>query len=83
MLHILSDKKRRFFYEENLQKETTVLWEHDIEDGQMHGFSTNYVRVAMPYDPLLLNELSKVRLEQISASGAVLGTEVETEVYYH
>lgn len=83
MLHILSDKKRRFFYEENLQKETTVLWEHDIEDGLMHGFSTNYVRVAMPYDPLLLNELSKMRLEQISASGVVLGAEIETEVYSH
>src|SRR5690606_23390848 len=38
MLHILSDKKRRKFYEGNLGTEATVLFENDIEDGMMHGF---------------------------------------------
>ena len=46
MLHILSDKKRRRFYEENLQSDATVLFENDVENGMMHGFTENYIRVS-------------------------------------
>ncbi|OJJ17763.1 tRNA (N(6)-L-threonylcarbamoyladenosine(37)-C(2))-methylthiotransferase MtaB [marine bacterium AO1-C] len=66
MLHILSDKKRRYFYEQQLSTEFTVLFEKDIEDGQMEGFTENYVRVTAKYDPLLINELKKVRLSHIN-----------------
>lgn len=69
MLHILSDKKRRRFYEENIGRHATVLFENDIENGQMHGFTENYIRVAATYDPVLINELKTVRLTGISAGG--------------
>src|SRR6267154_345932 len=72
MLHILSDKKRRAFYESNLGNEFSVLFENDIEDGMMHGFTENYVRVAAKYDPILINEIMKVRLTSISEKGTVL-----------
>ena len=62
MLHILSDKKRRKFYEDNLGKEFTVLFENDVENGYMHGFTENYVRVVAKYDPVLINELKKIKL---------------------
>lgn len=65
-LHILSDKKRRFFYESQVQSEREVLFEKDIENGNMHGFTDNYVRVAAPYDPMLINEIQKVRLDTIT-----------------
>jgi threonylcarbamoyladenosine tRNA methylthiotransferase MtaB len=71
MLRILSEKKRRKFYEENLGKTFTVLFEEDIEDGQMHGFTENYIRVAAKYDPLLINELKQVTLNEINAKGNV------------
>jgi threonylcarbamoyladenosine tRNA methylthiotransferase MtaB len=71
MLHILSDKKRRQFYECNLGREATVLFEKDIEEGFMHGFTENYIRVRAGYDPLLINETMRVRLHSISAAGAV------------
>lgn len=71
MLRILSEKKRRKFYEENLGKTLTVLFEEDIEDGQMHGFTENYIRVAAKYDPLLINELKKVTLNEINDKGNV------------
>jgi threonylcarbamoyladenosine tRNA methylthiotransferase MtaB len=83
MLHILSDKKRRAFYEYNLGKEATVLFENDIEDGQMHGFTENYVRVSAKYDPLLINELKKVHLAAISEKGLVHVDEVEFPVFAH
>ncbi len=83
MLHILSDKKRRVFYEENLGQEMDVLFENDIEEGFMHGFTQNYVRVSAKYDPLLINEIKKVRLTSISNKGFVEVEEVESEVLSH
>ncbi|TDQ82606.1 threonylcarbamoyladenosine tRNA methylthiotransferase MtaB [Sphingobacterium yanglingense] len=71
MLHILSEKKRRAFYEENLNAVGEVLFESDIKDGYMHGFSKNYVKVRTPYDPLLVNEIVPVRFMSISENGEV------------
>lgn len=71
MLHILSDKKRRRFYEMNLGKSLTVLFENDVEDGMMHGFTENYIRVVAKYDPMLINELRHVTLCGINEKGLV------------
>ncbi len=83
MLHILSDKKKRAFYESNLGRALTVLFENDVEDGQMHGFTENYVRVSAKYDPLLINELKKVHLASLSEKGFVLVNEIESAVLVH
>lgn len=83
MLHILSDKKRRAFYEYNLGKAATVLFENDIEGGLMHGFTENYVRVSAKYDPLLVNELKKVQLVSLSEKGHVTVDESESSVLVH
>jgi threonylcarbamoyladenosine tRNA methylthiotransferase MtaB len=67
MLHILSDKKRRFFYEQQLQKKFPVLWEAENDQDIMYGFTSNYVKVQTNYDPSLVNEIMEVQLEQITA----------------
>lgn len=77
MLHILSDKKRRAFYETQLNKTDEVLFEGDIKDGFMHGFTRNYVKVRTKYDPVLVNELKTVYLTNISPNGDVDITESE------
>jgi threonylcarbamoyladenosine tRNA methylthiotransferase MtaB len=69
MLHVLSDKKRRHFYETQVGRTATVLFEDDVEAGLMHGFTENYVRVAAKYDPVLINELKKVRLSGVTPKG--------------
>ena len=71
MLHILSDKKRRAFYDTQLGKTGEVLFESDIKDGYMHGFSRNYVKVRTPYDPLLVNEQVEVCFFAVAATGDV------------
>lgn len=83
MLHILSDKKRRKFYEENLGKEATVLFENDIENGMMHGFTENYIRVTAKYDPVLINELKHVKLLNINDRGHVEAEDAQAEVFVH
>lgn len=82
MLHILSDKKRRAFYETQLNKTEEVLFEGDIKDGFMHGFTRNYVKVKAKYDPVLVNELKTVYLTNISPDGDVEITESE-EILTH
>ena len=66
MLHILSDKKRRFFYEQQLHKKFPVLWEAENDQDIMYGFTSNYVKVQTHYDPSLVNEIMEVQLEQIT-----------------
>jgi threonylcarbamoyladenosine tRNA methylthiotransferase MtaB len=82
MLHILSDKKRRAFYKTQLNKTDEVLFEGDIKDGFMHGFTRNYVKVKAKYDPILVNELKTVYLTNISPDGDVEITESE-EILTH
>lgn len=83
MLHILSDKKRRAFYEQHVGKEFSILFENDIEDGMMHGFTENYIRVAAQYDPILINELKKIRITSINEKGLALIEETETELLHY
>ena len=77
MLRILSEKKKRAFYETQLDSVHEVLFEEVVEDGMMQGFTENYVRVEAKYDPLLVNELKKVHLKSITEQGLVEVTEPE------
>ena len=83
MLRILSEKKKRYFYEQHLGLETTVLFEADITNGYMEGFTNNYIRVQAKYDPLLVNELKKVRLTSLNPACLMEVEEAYTEVYHH
>lgn len=83
MLHILSDKKRRKFYEENIGNEASVLFENDVENGMMHGFTENYIRVTAKYDPVLINEVKSLRLTSIDNRGYMEGKELFQEVLAH
>ena len=71
MLRNLSGKKRRHFYEQQLGSTWQVLFEEDIEDGYMHGFTENYIRIQARYDPVMINELKPVLLTSISDRGYV------------
>ncbi|WP_262245630.1 tRNA (N(6)-L-threonylcarbamoyladenosine(37)-C(2))-methylthiotransferase MtaB [Parapedobacter soli] len=82
MLHILSEKKRRAFYQTQLGKEGDVLFESDVKDGYMHGFSRNYVKVRTPYDPLLVNETVTVKFTEITDQGE-MDVEELPEVLVH
>jgi len=71
MLRNLSFKKRHKFYEDNIGKEDIVLFENDIENGKMHGFTRNYIRVTAGYDPALINETLPVFLKAINGDGFI------------
>ncbi|GGM89065.1 tRNA (N(6)-L-threonylcarbamoyladenosine(37)-C(2))-methylthiotransferase MtaB [Dyadobacter beijingensis] len=83
MLHILSDKKKRFFYQSQIGKEGKVLFEDEVQNGQMLGFTGNYVRVAVKYDPLLINETKEVRYDHINPENLMEVTEIQEEILIH
>ena len=87
MLHILSDKKRRSFYESQIGKQFNVLFEEDIDGvatpaGKMNGWTENYVRVTAKYDPILINETKVVCLTSINDNMLVEVEEVEEFVIH-
>ncbi|MEK6452131.1 MULTISPECIES: tRNA (N(6)-L-threonylcarbamoyladenosine(37)-C(2))-methylthiotransferase MtaB [Myroides] len=71
MLRGLSVKKRRAFYESQIGKEKTVLFESENKEGYIHGFTENYVKVKCPWNPELVNTLHKVKLTKIDDDGIV------------
>lgn len=71
MLRGLSAKKRRAFYESQLCKTKTVLFEDQNKEGYIHGFTENYVKVKLPWNPFFVNTLKKVKLDFIDSDGIV------------
>lgn len=71
MLRGLSVKKRRAFYEQQLNSERTVLFESENKEGYIHGFTENYVKVKTPWNPELVNTLHDVKLTEIDEDGLV------------
>jgi threonylcarbamoyladenosine tRNA methylthiotransferase MtaB len=77
MLHILSDKKRRAFYESQAGLKGQVLFEESAVPGTMEGFSENYVRVVVPFDPLQINTIQEVRYKAVNEHGEMSGVVLE------
>lgn len=71
MLRGLSVKKRRAFYESQLGTSRTVLFEGENKEGYIHGFTENYVKVKMPWNPEYINTLHQVKLTEIDEDGLV------------
>jgi threonylcarbamoyladenosine tRNA methylthiotransferase MtaB len=63
ILHLLSDKKTKAFYESQIGKTYPVLWESRHNGENMVGFTNNYIRVERPYDKSLVNTIQNIRLE--------------------
>lgn len=82
MLHILSDKKRRAFYQSQIGTVGEVLFEDDQKGGFMHGFTKNYVKVKAKYDPVMVNELKMVQLLSMTADGEVEVAEAEAVLHH-
>ena len=66
MLTILSDKKRRFFYEQHLGETRPVLFEKSKKEGMLSGFTDNYIRIETPETEGLLNGIQQVQLQSVT-----------------
>ena len=71
MLRGLSVKKRRSFYESQLNTSHTVLFEGENKKGYILGFTENYVKIKQPWNPELVNTTREVLLTEIDDDGMV------------
>lgn len=71
MLRILSEKKRREFYQSQLGSTHKVLWESENKNGKIHGFTENYVKVETDFDESLINQTEIVDLVMMTPDGNV------------
>lgn len=62
-LHLLSDRKKDVFYKENIGKTINVLFENNIVENMMSGWTDNYIKVYTSYNPNLVNKVVSVNLE--------------------
>ena len=69
MLHILSTKKKRFFYQQHIGKSYQVLFEAEQHEEYLNGFTDNYIKVKVPYSKELENQIKTVTLTNIDSEG--------------
>jgi threonylcarbamoyladenosine tRNA methylthiotransferase MtaB len=69
MLTILSEKKKRAFYQSNLSKKEVVLFEATEDSGLMYGFTSNYLKVKTTHNPLMINQMADVELIELDRDG--------------
>ena len=61
MLHILSEKKRRYFYDHFINTHREVLFESS-RNGKLVGHTDNYIKVEIDNSPGLVNKIHSVKL---------------------
>lgn len=82
MLRTLSEKKKRYFYGQHVGNVQTVLFEDDVENGMMHGFTENYIRVQAKYDPVLINETRQIKMTDVNEN-CLMEVEETDEILVH
>jgi len=77
-LRILSEKKRKHFYDAHLHTTRPVLFEAENDGGYMYGFTDNYIKVAVPFNAGLVNTIAPVELASVSDFGYAKGIPAAT-----
>src|SRR5210317_1969727 len=72
MLRILSEKKTRQFYENQLGQSRPVLFEGENRKGYMYGYTDNYIRVKTFWNPEWANKIKTFSLSTINNDGIVI-----------
>jgi len=63
-LLLLSENKKTTFYHEHSNTQRAVLFEDDVKNGQIFGFTDNYIRVSAPFDRKLTNQIVNIELNE-------------------
>ena len=71
MLRSLSEKKRRIFYNSQINRLRSVLFESENKLGYIYGYTDNYIKVRHPWSPKLSNKIVQAKLTEIDNDGFV------------
>lgn len=73
VLHEEGEALRAAFYRRHAGQTRPVLLESENKDGMMFGFTDNYIKVSLPWNPRLVGTLQNVRIGTHYAEGTVEG----------
>ena len=73
LLHQLSDRKHKVFYERFIGTEHKVLFEGAKHQNSMFGFTENYIKVEFPYNENLVNKIVDFQITGINEKGHAEG----------
>ncbi|MCY4253764.1 MAG: tRNA (N(6)-L-threonylcarbamoyladenosine(37)-C(2))-methylthiotransferase MtaB [Flavobacteriaceae bacterium] len=65
----LSEEKKKRFYQTQLNKTKTVLFESHNNNGYSTGYTDNYLKVRTPWNPKLANQLVECKLIKVDNQG--------------
>jgi threonylcarbamoyladenosine tRNA methylthiotransferase MtaB len=68
-LRILSEKKKRAFYESQKGLKKQVLFEQENDNGFINGYTDNYVRVRLPFNESWVNQIQTIALDHLHPLG--------------
>lgn len=76
-LEELSSRLHRNFYDKYVGTEANVLWESSYKYGWMEGFTENYMKVKMLYNPELINTTERVKLSVVNDECEMIGEKIK------
>jgi threonylcarbamoyladenosine tRNA methylthiotransferase MtaB len=73
IMHQLAEEKQLIFQLQHLNTVRKVLFEAQQNGNVMYGFTDNYIKVEVPFNPELINDTKNVLLVSLTDDGNVLG----------
>ena len=73
VLRLLSDKKKRYFYESNIKNVRNVLFENKVKGDFIYGFTDNYVKTKIKFNRNLVGKQCNVLLKKVDNDLSVIG----------
>jgi threonylcarbamoyladenosine tRNA methylthiotransferase MtaB len=80
MLQILSEKKKRAFYESQLNKDFSVLFEAQENQGEMFGFTENYLKIKTTFNKDWINQIKQVKPLKVNTDGTIFAEVLNEEL---
>lgn len=80
MLQILSEKKKRAFYESQLNKDFSVLFEAQENQGEMFGFTENYLKIKTTFNKDWINQIKQVKPLSVNTDGTIFAEVLNDEL---
>jgi threonylcarbamoyladenosine tRNA methylthiotransferase MtaB len=68
----LSNRKKSLFSQQQIGKKVKVLFEQKEKNGDMTGFTANYVKVEMPYNAAWIGQCIALQITGINAAGRLI-----------
>ena len=69
----LSEKKKRKFYNSNLNLSKEVLFENKVKEGYVFGYTDNYIKTKVKFKENYIGKIFRTKLKRIDKDFTAIG----------